>query len=205
MVHAELEVRSRLAFLGDAEIAGRHALDGAGLVVGASAAAKPGKIDTERLGLLGSAAHHVAQAHDDVAVVLEAIGRRKSGVCARAPVASRRGSAVLDHRLRSGAPRSRSGEQLGQRARIHDRARQDVRAGLGTLLEHDDRQLALLRGGELLSRIARAAGRPGADDDNVVLHRLARAVLGDDFFCGDVRHPGPRQAALADDSRRCSR
>jgi hypothetical protein len=59
-----------------------------------------------------------------------------------------------------------------------------VGAGLGALLEHDDRSLRreLLepdRGGQ--------ARRSGADHDDVVGHRLARAVLRQQFF---GRHRG---------------
>src|SRR5436190_17548924 len=62
-------------------------------------------------------------------------------------------------------------EELADGARIHHRAREDVRADLGAFLQHAHRDFGvdLLRadGG-------RETGRPGADDDDVVVHRFAR-------------------------------
>ena len=75
------------------------------------------------------------------------------------------------------------GQQLGERARVHDGARQDVRAGLGALLEHDDRDLLACLGGQLLQADGGGqAGGAAADDHDVVFHGFARAELGEDFF-----------------------
>jgi hypothetical protein len=76
-------------------------------------------------------------------------------------------------------------DEFRQRARIHDRARQDVRAGLGTFLEHDDGHfLAVLRRQLFQADRRRQAGRSAANDDDVVFHRLARSVLRQYFFVG---------------------
>ena len=60
-----------------------------------------------------------------------------------------------------------------------------MRAGLRALLEHDDRDLVRALGGELLQADRGGqAGRAGADDRDVVLHRFAGAVLGEDLVRG---------------------
>jgi hypothetical protein len=74
-----------------------------------------------------------------------------------------------------------------------------VRAGLGALFEHHHRQIGL----DLLEPDRRAQpGRPGPDDDHVVFHGLARAMLGKDFVWAHrfdllVRGPGGRAAGRA--------
>jgi hypothetical protein len=70
-------------------------------------------------------------------------------------------------------------EQLGDGLGVHHGARQDVRAGLGALLQHHDVDLGALLGSQLLQ--ADRGGQPGratADDHHVVFHRFAGAVLG---------------------------
>jgi hypothetical protein len=77
------------------------------------------------------------------------------------------------------------GDQLADRTRVHDRAREDVRARLRPLLEDDDRDLVRALGGKLLEADRGGQpGRPGADDRDVVFHRLARPVLGEDLVRG---------------------
>ena len=67
------------------------------------------------------------------------------------------------------------GEQLVERARVDHRPRQDVRADLGPLLQHADREFGLFLGGKLFQPDRRAeAGRPRADNHHVVRHRFAR-------------------------------
>ena len=77
----------------------------------------------------------------------------------------------------TGAPRSRqSGEQRVEAAGVEDGAGEDVRADLGALLQHDDREVGV----ELLQPDRRGeAGGAGADDDDVVFHGLA---LGGGFI-----------------------
>jgi hypothetical protein len=87
----------------------------------------------------------------------------------------------------SGAPFPSSRAAARQRARVHDGARQDVRAGLGALLQHHHRDLLACARELLQADRGRQAGRAAADHDHVVFHGFARAELGQDFF---VRHVG---------------
>ena len=82
---------------------------------------------------------------------------------------------VLDHRHGQRAVQlAPVGQQLVERARIDDRAGQDVGADLGALFEDADAELAPGFLGELLEADAGGeAGRAGADDHHVIGHRLA--------------------------------
>ena len=88
------------------------------------------------------------------------------------PLVAEKEEAILRHRrVERCTLRFPIGNELGERARIHHRAREDVRADLGAFLEQADRNvrrdlLRADRGGE--------AGGAGADDHDVVLHRFAR-------------------------------
>jgi len=65
------------------------------------------------------------------------------------------------------------GQQLVERFGIDDRAGQDVGADLRTLFEDADAKLAARFRGELLEPDRRGEpGRAGADDDDVIRHRL---------------------------------
>ena len=178
-LHAELEVAGRLAFLAQPLVAGGHALHGAGLVVQHLGGRKAGEhVNAQRLGLLAEPAHQVAEAGDVVAVVLEAVRQQEVGRGFRAALGEEE-EAVGGDRLRERrAALLPVGEQLGQSARVDHRAAQDVRAGLGALLEHRHRQLRAAFGGQLLEADRRGqAGRAGADDHDVDLHRFAGAEL----------------------------
>ena len=145
-----------------------------------SAAAKPGKISTPSASACCASHFTTSPSADDVvAVVVEAVAAPASRACASTPVSLRNRHVVGGHRLVAAARRVLPvGDQLGDRARVHHRARQDVRAGLGAFLEHHHRHLVLAFGGELLQADRGGqARRPAADDHDVVLHRLARAVL----------------------------
>ena len=73
-LHADLEVLAGLAVFADTEVAGCHALDRAiGVVEHFSRGKAWEYLHAQALGLLRKPAHHVAKAHDVVAVVLEAI------------------------------------------------------------------------------------------------------------------------------------
>jgi hypothetical protein len=75
------------------------------------------------------------------------------------------------------------GQQFGQRLRVHHRAREDVRAGLGAFFEHHDGKLRSLFGRQLFqaNRGGQAAGA-AAHHDHVVFHRLTGAELGQNFL-----------------------
>ena len=67
-----------------------------------------------------------------------------------------------------------SGQELVEADRIDHRARQDMSADFGALLDHDDGDVLV----ELLETDRRReAGRTGADDDDVIVHALARFAL----------------------------
>ncbi|GAB1382238.1 hypothetical protein MASR1M50_05570 [Burkholderiales bacterium] len=60
-----------------------------------------------------------------------------------------------------------------------------MRARLRAFFQHHHRHVLALFGGALLDADGgRQAGRPGADDDHVVFHGFARAVLLDDLLGG---------------------
>ena len=94
-----------------------------------SAAGKPGKISTPSASAcVASQRVDVAEADDVVAVVLEAVRQRQTGTLV-APVSRQEQEAVVG----DAAGQRRAfflpvRHQLGDRTRIHDRARQDVRA-----------------------------------------------------------------------------
>ncbi len=79
-LHARLVVRTRRAITIEPHVAGGDALHRARLVEQDLGAGKA-RIDlhTQRLGLLAEPLHHVAQAHDVVAVVHQAVGQQAVG------------------------------------------------------------------------------------------------------------------------------
>ncbi|OIQ82638.1 hypothetical protein GALL_355700 [mine drainage metagenome] len=178
-LHAKLEVRPWFAVAAHAHIAGGDAAHDTGVVDQQLGGGEAGEdLDAQAFGLLRQPAHDVAQADDVIAVVAEAIGLQRRRHRARAAAAEKQEQILGDWLQQRRALRLPVGQQLVERARVHDRARQDVRARLGSFLQHADRDLALLLRGELLEPYR--AGQPGracADDDHVVLHRLARTVL----------------------------
>jgi hypothetical protein len=114
-------------------------------------------------------------------VILEARGQHEFGNRMRAALGQEE-ETVLAHRcVERRATRLPVRKKLGERARIHDRARQDVRADLGTFFEHAHAELHVALGRELFEAYrGREACRARADDHHVVLHRLAfgqRALL----------------------------
>ena len=181
-LHAELEVLGRLAVLADAEVAGGDALHRAIVVVEHFRGREAGEdLDAERLRLLRHPAHDIAEADDVVAFVVE---RQRHQPVGRAPCAGFReeqdvvgGDRLVQRRAQLLPVR----EQLIHRTRVHHGARQDVRAGLRALLEHDHRHVLALLGCKLLDADGggQAAGS-GADDQHVVFHRFAWAVLFED-------------------------
>ncbi len=181
--HAQLEVARGLAVLAHAHVAGGHALDGAVLVVehfGGREARED--LHAQLLRLRGQPAHHVAEADDVVAVVLEAARQQEVGG-APGRLLAQEDHGVFRHRLLQGrAALLPVGDEFGERARVHDGTRKDVRAGLGALLEHHHRHVLPVRGGHLLEPDGRREpGRAAADHDHVVFHGLSRTVLGKDF------------------------
>jgi len=178
-LHAELEAVVRLAVAADADVAGGHAAHRAAFVVQHLGGAEAGEdLDAQCLGLLAQPLRQRAQADDVVAVVVEAVGHQPGGCLLRAGLAQEQHLVGADWLMQRRAALLPVGEQLGQRTRVHHGAAQRVGAGLAALFEHDHRQLGAGRGGPLLEPDRRGqAGRAAADDHDVVVHRLARAVL----------------------------
>ena len=178
-LHAAREAIGRLAVLAYAHVAGGDAQHGA-LVVVEHLGRGEARIDLHaQLGsLLAQPAREVAEAADVVAMIAH---QRRHDDVGDAQDASRTEvvEAVLgDRRLERGALGLPIGKQRGQSDRIDDGARQDVRADLRALLEHDDRHLVAGRGRQLLQADGCGqAGRTRADNDDVELHCFARRQL----------------------------
>src|SRR5205814_3554238 len=78
-----------------------------------------------------------------------------------------------------------AGEEAAERPRVDDSAREEVRPGLLTLLDHGDRHVAEPLGdrGRALEQLAEPdrageAGRPGADDADADLDPLVDGIAG---------------------------
>jgi hypothetical protein len=168
---AGLEVGLRLALPIEAHGAGRHALDGAVLAVEHLGRGEA-RIDLGalRLGLLAQPFDDVAHADDEVAVVAH-LRRRRQG----------EGTRLGQEEEAVGGDRHVQGrifvlpvrDQLRQRARLEDRAREGVRAKGRALLEHADADLAIMLHRQLpQADRRREPGRAGAHDHHVELHAL---------------------------------
>ena len=174
-LHARREAVLGLAVAANAHVAGRNAIDRAvGVVENLGGGKARIDLDAQFLGLLAEPAHDVAETDDIVAVI--AHERRHHEVRQREfagwtqheePVARH----LRRHRRALLAPvRDERVEADG----IDHRARQDMRADLGTLLEDDDTQVLARLGGDLLQADrGRQPGGPGTDDHDIELHRLA--------------------------------
>ncbi|MDR9053248.1 hypothetical protein FEP44_04529 [Burkholderia multivorans] len=188
-LHAELEVLGRLAVLAHAHVAGGDAFDRAVVVVENLRGRKAGKnFDAERFGLLAQPARDVAERNHVVAVILEVVGQRPVRRLHRALLGQEQEAVFRHLDVQGRAAFLPVREQLGERARVHHRARQNVRADLGTLLEHAHADLGAFLGSQLLEPDrGRQPGRAAADDHDVVFHRFARAVLLDEACGGHWR------------------
>ena len=138
----------------------------------------PGKareqIDALGFDLLGQPLRELAQRDDVVAVVLER--RRRDRQPELAASGQEVDVVVVDRRAERRALGLEVGNQIAQRRRIEQRARQLMRAGLARLLDDGDRQrlAALAAFCSCASRSAadRPAG-PAADDQDIDFERFA--------------------------------
>ncbi len=174
-LHARREAVLLLAGLGDAHVAGGDALDPA-LVVIEHLGRGEARIDlrAQRLGLLGEPAADVAQRDDVVAMVVH-LGRHEGDRDLEAALLGQEKELLVrDRRVQRCAPFLPVGEQLVHGARLHDRAREDVRPHFRAFFQNADRDVRAAFLGELtqLDR-RRQASRPGPDDHHVVFHVLA--------------------------------
>ncbi|MGY4318979.1 hypothetical protein ACVWW1_008306 [Bradyrhizobium sp. JR3.5] len=164
------------AVLGDAHVAGRDAAHRALVVIehlgGGEARID---LDAERFRLWCEPAADIAERADIVVMIVHQ--RRHDEVRNAEPALRRRPveAVFLDLRLqRTVRVLAPVRDQFVERHRIDHRTRQDVRADLGALLHHDDRELGI----ELLQPDrGRQARRAGADDDDIEFHRLARGKV----------------------------
>ena len=170
-LHPRLVARAGLAVLVEAELAGDHAAHLAALAEDQRARRHAGEdLDAQRLGLGRHPAADVAHRDDVVAVVRHQL-RHRPVRDADLPALPEQVEPVLgDPGVDRRAAPFPVGEQHVEPDRIEHRPRQDVRADLRALLQHDHRQLRV----ELLQPDRRGQPRrAGADDHHVVLHGLA--------------------------------
>ena len=180
-VGARLEVAELLAVAAASLVARAHA---------AHATVRSEQLHGGRLGqdhraallrLLREPASEPRQRRDDVALVLHRRRRRDAQRTLRRQEVDR---LVLDRPVeRHLVDALASLEEPAQRARVDDRAREQVRAGLLALLQHRDRHLAepLAQLGRVLQQLpeadrAREPGRTGADDQDADLDPLVFRV-----------------------------
>ena len=183
--HAGLEVAELLAFLAAALVAGDDALDGAVLDEQLGGCGLGEDVGAGLLGLLGHPAAELADRGDPVALVLEVRRRRarhRAGALLREPP-----DVVLLVDVADGGERLEVlvGEELLERARLHHRAGQVVRAARLALLDDGDGDLAelleqlLVFGEELQEAVGCGqTGRPTTDDRDADLDGLVLAGLG---------------------------
>ena len=203
--HAELEALVRLTVLAQPHVAGGHAEHGA--VVGEQhfGRREAGKdLDAQRLGLLAEPLRHLAEADHVVAAVVQAVGDQPAGRALGLVLGQHQHLVAADALAQRRALRFPVREQLGDRARVHHRAGQDVGSRFAALFEHDDGNLLAVERGELLAADrAGQARRAATDDHDVVVHRLARAVLLDQVLGvhgQNSRVPCYRAAALSSEA-----
>ena len=166
-----LETILRLALLVASEIAGRHTLDRAVLVVEHLGGGKTRKdLDTEGFSLLGQPTAKRPQADHEVARVMHRRGDGKTRQAGRCALAAIEEDLVLtDRRVHRRSSRLPVGKQFIERPTLEQRPGKDVRPHLGALLEHHDPEVGI----DLLETNRRTqTRRPGADNHYVILHRF---------------------------------
>ena len=173
-LHARLEIGARQAVTANAHVAGDHAGDRTGGVDGQLGPGKP-RIDLhpQRFGFGAEPAAEGGEADDIVAVVLKAA--RQQHVWNPPTLAGGEDDkAVLGHRgFNRRAAFAPVRDQLIQRARVHHRAGQDMRADFSALLDDADADLLTVPGSALLEPDRRRQPRgAAADDQHIELHRL---------------------------------
>ncbi len=199
---AGLEVRELLALTPTALVAGAHAAQHAVLHQQALGVGLGEQHDPELLGLLGQRPHEPGQREDVVALVVE---RRRGGEAQR-PRGGEEVDALAAHlAVRAELVERDVRQQVAQRARLDDGARDLVGAERAALLEHHDGHLAELLGGrrvalQVLGQADRAGEprRAAADERRADLDLVlgVRLGLGDELgrvvgrgeLGGGVRH-----------------
>ena len=172
--HAGLIRVSRFAVLADAHVTGGHALDRAIVVVEHFRCSEAGKyFNAQRFGLLTEPAHDIAEADDVIAVVLETLRQHEGRDAVRRFLGEDHETVFAHRRIERCALFFPVGQQFVDRARIHHRARKNMRTDLGALLDHADADFVALSGGQLFQ--ADRCGKPGrarAHHHYVIFHRF---------------------------------
>ena len=133
-LHAKLEVVARLAILLDAHVAGRDALHAALLVVDHLGGGKAGEdLNAQAFGLLSQPLDDVGQADHIAAVVVEIARHQPVGRARAAGLAQEQDVVAADRLVQRCAHLLPVRQQLGNRARVHHGAGEDVRTGLRAL------------------------------------------------------------------------
>jgi hypothetical protein len=166
------------AVAGDAHVAGDDAFDRAVCAEDDIGDGEAGiDLDAETFGLLGEPAREAAEAAG-IATVIAHERRHEEVRHADAAGLPQIVEAIFaDLGLQRRAHVAPVGQEAVERHGIDHGARQDMRADLGALFEHDDGDVLALFARELLQPDRGGeTGRAGADDHDVELHALA--------FCG---------------------
>jgi hypothetical protein len=174
-LHPRLVTGGGLAVASDAHVAGG---DAAHRVISREQDLSGGKagedLYPEPLGLLGEPAADVAKAHYVVPVVAETRGEHEAGHLPRRALREKNEAILADRRIERRVELFPVRDELVQRARVHHRAGQDVRADFRSLFQHAHADLVLLLRSELLQADRRGEPRRARPDDHyVVLHYFA--------------------------------
>ena len=150
-LHAQLKVVRGFAIFTYAHVASGHAFDRAIFVVEDFGGGKTREdLHAQLFGLLTQPTGHIGQANDVVAIVLEALRQCDMWNFGGASFTEHEEYVLLDWLVQWCATLFPIGEQLGERAWIHNGARQDMRTRLGAFFQHHYRNLLFFFCGELL-------------------------------------------------------
>jgi hypothetical protein len=178
-LHSRLICVSGLAVPAHAHVAGRYSLDTPFVVVEHFGCGKSGKdLDAEIFRLLAEPAADIAQAHHVIAVVLKAFGQQEIRNLQRRCFGQEQETVFAYRCVQRRVELLPVRKQLGESARVHHGAGQDMRAYFRALLDHAYAHFALFLDGKLLEADRRRQpGGTRADNDHVVLHRFALCQL----------------------------
>ena len=169
--HAGLEIILGLTILADAHDAGDDALDGAVVTVEHFGTGKARiDFDPQSLRLLPQPAADIAQRNSVVAVIAHQRRHQRIGK-PHGPLRTQHEETVFVHgRVEGRAPIFPVGNEFVEGNGIDDGARENMGAHFRTFFQHADRDI----GRKLLQPDRRGKSRgTGADDDDIILHRVA--------------------------------
>ncbi len=174
-VHTGFEAGLRRPLAVQPPVARSHADDASAFEQHLLAGKAGEQVHAGPLDALGHPLHQLVQRHQQVAVIDE---RRRNDRKAECSAFSQEVDTIVRDRRRDRRTlRLEVGNQLAERRRIQNRARQDMRASLACLLEHRDRERAAVGGGALCQpERACQAGRAAADDEDVDFEGFSRSA-----------------------------